>query len=92
MGRWYVRNVLVDNIDGEPGNAIFIRLKKYNRRRVLKNVTLRNIKVQASRASDYGYEIRGLIALSRKHYHPSPVSGHPVENVTSNIELYIGQR
>ncbi len=91
-----LENVLVDNIQAvNTGNAIFIRLGKRNKTGsagTLKNVTLKNIKVEvAFERPDYAYEIRGPALPFFHNTFPSSITGipgHPVENVTlENIEI-----
>jgi polygalacturonase len=92
-----LENVLVDNIEAiNTGNAIFIRLGKRNSTgstAVLKNVTIRNIKVEvAFERPDYAYEIRGPELPFFHNTFPSSVTGipgNPVENVIlENIEIH----
>lgn len=84
-----LENVLVQDIDAtNTGNAIFIRLGKRSGENVgvLKNITLRNIRVDVSfERPDYAYEIRGPALPFFHNTFPSSITGipgHPVENVT----------
>jgi hypothetical protein len=92
----FLENVLVDNIRAvNTGNAIFIRLGKRNKSRppgTLKNVTLRNMKVEiAFERPDYAYDIRGPALPFFHNIFPSSITGipgHPVENVRlEHIEI-----
>lgn len=90
-----LENVLVQNIEAtNTGNAIFIRLgqRTGDHAGVLRNVTLRNIRVDvAFERPDYAYEIRGPALPFFHNTFPSSITGipgHPVENVTlENIEI-----
>jgi len=91
-----IENVLVDKINAvNTGNAIFIRLGDRNKTRdagVLKNVTIKNMKVQvAFGRPDSDYEIRGPELPFFHNTFPSSITGipnHPVENLTlENIEI-----
>ena len=91
-----LENVLVDSIEAvNTGNPIFIRLGKKNNKGAvakLRNVTLRNIKVEVPlERPDYAYEIRGPTLPFFHNIFPSSITGipgHPVENVTlENIEI-----
>ena len=91
-----LENVLVENIEAtNTGNAIFIRLGKRNKKGdvgTLKNVTLKNIKVDvAYERPDYKYEVRGPALPFFHNTFPSSIVGIPnykVENVTlENIEI-----
>ncbi len=91
-----IENVLVDKINSvNTGNAIFIRLGDRNKTRdagVLKNVTIKNMKVQvAFGRPDSDYEIRGPELPFFHNTFPSSITGipnHPVENLTlENIEI-----
>ena len=91
-----LENVLIENIDAvNTGNAIFIRLGDRSKTRdpgLLRNITLRNIKVEvAFERSDYAYEIRGPALPFFHNTFPSSITGipgHPVENLTlENIEI-----
>lgn len=91
-----LENVLVEDIVAtNTGNAIFIRLGhrlKKDKVAVLKNVILRNIKVEvAFERPDYKYEIRGPALPFFHNTFPSSITGipgHPVENVRlENIEI-----
>lgn len=91
----FLENVVVDNVEAtNTGNAIFIRLgKRYAKSTgTLKNVTLKNIKVEiAFERPDYAYELRGPALPFFHNTFPSSITGipgHPVENVTlENIEI-----
>ena len=85
-----LENVLVENIHAvNTGNAIFIRIgkrvKKFNPG-ILRNVTLRNIKVDiAFERPDYAYEIRGPALPFFHNTFPASITGIPghfVENIT----------
>jgi len=88
-------NVLIHNIHAEnTGNAIFIRLGKRHTKTpgTLKNVTIKNIKVQVPlERPDYAYEVRGPALPFFHNTFPSSITGipgHPVENVTlENIDI-----
>ena len=91
-----LEDVLVENIEAtNTGNAIFIRLGKRNKKGevgTLKNVTLKNIKVDvAYERPDYAYEVRGPALPFFHNTFPSSIVGIPgykVENVTlENIEI-----
>ncbi len=91
-----LENVLVDSVTAvNTGNAIFIRLGDRNKARdagVLKNVTIKNMKVQvAFGRPDSNYEIRGPELPFFHNTFPSSITGipgHSVENVTlENIEI-----
>ncbi len=91
-----LENILIENIDAvNTGNAIFIRLGDRSKTREpgsLRNVTLRNIKVEvAFERPDYAYEIRGPELPFFHNTFPSSITGlpgHPVENLTlENIEI-----
>ena len=91
-----LENILIENIDAvNTGNAIFIRLGDRSKTRdpgLLRNITLRNIKVEvAFERSDYAYEIRGPALPFFHNTFPSSITGipgHPVENLTlENIEI-----
>ncbi|HYV90816.1 MAG TPA: glycosyl hydrolase family 28 protein [Chitinophagales bacterium] len=91
-----LENILVDHVEAvNTGNAIFIRLgnrTKTSSAGMLKNVTIRNIKVEVAFAhADYAYEIRGPELPFFHNTFPSSITGipgHPVENVTlENIEI-----
>ncbi|HLF63875.1 MAG TPA: glycoside hydrolase family 28 protein [Saprospiraceae bacterium] len=92
-----LENVLVDNIQAvNTGNALFIRLGKRNATGstgVLKNVTIKNIRVEvAFERPDYAYEMRGPALPFFHNIFPSSITGipgHPVENVIlENIEIH----
>ncbi|MDZ4748405.1 MAG: glycosyl hydrolase family 28 protein [Saprospiraceae bacterium] len=91
-----LENILIENVNAvNTGNAIFIRLGNRSKTRVagsLRNVTLRNIKVEvAFERPDYAYEIRGPALPFFHNTFPASITGipgHPVENVTlENIEI-----
>jgi polygalacturonase len=91
-----IDGVLVENIKAvNTGNAIFIRLADREKKRapgILKNVTIRNVKVSIPfLPPDYKYEIRGPGLPFFHNVFPSSITGipgHPVENVTlENIEI-----
>ncbi len=91
-----LENILVDGVNAvNTGNAIFIRLGDRNKTRdagVLKNVTIKNMKVDiAFGRPDSEYEIRGPELSFFHNTFPSSITGipgHPVENVTlENIEI-----
>ena len=90
-----LENVVIRNVDAvNTGNAIFIRLGKRHTKTVgtLKNVTLKDIKVQvAFERPDYAYEIRGPELPFFHNTFPSSITGipgHSVENVLlENIEI-----
>jgi polygalacturonase len=93
-----LENVEVNNIDAtNTGNAIFIRLGHRNTAGevgVLRNITIRNIKVQVPFGPpDQNYEIRGPELPYTFFHNPFPasitgISGHFVENVIlENIEI-----
>lgn len=91
-----LENILIENIHAvNTGNALFIRLGDRSKTRepgVLRNVTLRNIKVEvAFERPDYAYDIRGPELPFFHNTFPSSITGipgHPVENVTlENIEI-----
>jgi len=91
-----LENILIDNIEAvNTGNAIFIRLGKRNKKGSvgkLKNVVLKNIKVQVTfERPDYAYDIRGPDLPFFHNIFPSSITGipgHNVENVTlENIEI-----
>jgi hypothetical protein len=89
-------NVMIDHIEAvNTGNALFIRLgQRDNPGRVgtLKNVTIRNLKVDVAFARpDYAYEVRGPELPFFHNTFPASITGipgHPVENVVlENIEI-----
>jgi len=91
-----LENILVDGVNAvNTGNAIFIRLGDRSKTRdtgVLKNVTLKNMKVQIQFGRpDSEYEIRGPELPFFHNTFPSSITGipgNPVENVTlENIEI-----
>lgn len=88
-----LENILVNSIQAvNTGNAIFIRLGERNPGSVLRNVTLKNIKVEVPfERPDYAYEIRGPELPFFHNTFPSSITGipgRPVENVTlENIEI-----
>ncbi|MDX1409395.1 MAG: glycosyl hydrolase family 28 protein, partial [Saprospiraceae bacterium] len=91
----HLDNVLVQNIEAtNTGNAIFIRLgeRHTDQAGTLRNVTLRNIKVDvAFERPDYDYEIRGPALPFFHNTFLSSITGipgHPIENLTlENIEI-----
>lgn len=92
-----LENVLVNQIEAvNTGNAIFIRLgerTKTENGSVLKNVTIKNMKVDiAFERPDYAYDIRGPELPFFHNIFPSSITGipeHPVQNVTlENIEIH----
>ena len=91
-----LENILIENVNAvNTGNAIFIRLGDRSKTRdpgFLRNVTLRNIRVEvAFERPDYAYEIRGPALPFFHNTFPSSITGipgHPVENLTlENIEI-----
>jgi polygalacturonase len=91
-----LENILIENVNAvNTGNAIFIRLGDRSKSRepgMLRNVTLRNIKVEiAFERPDYAYEIRGPALPFFHNTFPASITGipdHPIENVTlENIEI-----
>ena len=91
-----LENVVVENVKAvNTGNAIFIRLgERYRKLPVgtLKNVLIRNVKVQVPfERPDYKYEIRGPALPFFHNIFPSSITGipgHPVENVRlENIQI-----
>jgi hypothetical protein len=91
-----LENILIENVNAvNTGNAIFIRLGDRSKTRdpgLLRNITLRNIKVEvAFERPDYAYEIRGPALPFFHNTFPSSITGipgHPVENLTlENIEI-----
>ena len=91
-----LEDILVENIEAKnTGNAIFVRLGKRNRSEhvsQLKNVTIRNIKVEVSlQRPDYKYDVRGPALPFYHNTFPSSITGIPgnkVENVVlENIEI-----
>ncbi len=91
-----LENILIENVNAvNTGNAIFIRLGDRSKTRdpgFLRNVTLRNIRVEvAFERPDYAYEIRGPALPFFYNTFPSSITGipgHPVENLTlENIEI-----
>ena len=93
-----LENVLIEDVHAtNTGNAIFIRLGNREKENavepgILKNVILRNIKVEvAFERPDYEYEIRGPALEFFHNTFPSSITGlpgHPVEDVLlENIEI-----
>ena len=91
-----LENILIDHIEAvNTGNAFFIRLgQRDNPGRVgtLKNVTIRNLKVDvAFERPDYAYDVRGPELPFFHNTFPSSITGipgNPVENVLlENIEI-----
>lgn len=92
----FLENILIDGVEAKnTGNAIFIRLANRwgkERKGNLKNITLRNVKVEvAFQRPDYQYEIRGPELPFFHNVFPSSITGIPgsqVENVLlENIEI-----
>jgi len=89
----FLENVLVNNIQAvNTGNALFIRLGERIAGSTLKNVTIKNMKVEvAFERPDYAYKIRGPELPFFHNTFPSSITGipgHPVENVAlENIEI-----
>jgi hypothetical protein len=91
-----LENVLIDSVTAtNTGNALFIRLGERSKKEQmgqLRNVTLKNIKVEvAFERPDYGYEIRGPALPFFHNTFPSSITGipgYPVENLKlENIEI-----
>ncbi|HUR30486.1 MAG TPA: glycosyl hydrolase family 28 protein [Saprospiraceae bacterium] len=91
-----LENIMVNNVHAvNTGNAIFIRLgerKKWRPAGTLKNITIKNIKVDvAFERPDYKYDIRGPALPFFHNIFPSSITGipgHLVEHVTlENIEI-----
>jgi hypothetical protein len=91
-----LENILIDSITAvNTGNAIFIRLSERSKKKkmgVLKNVIIKNVKVEvAFERPDYKYEMRGPALPFFHNIFPSSITGipgHPVENVRlENIEI-----
>ena len=91
-----LENILVDGISAlKTGNAIFIRLGERTKTQnggVLKNVTIKNMKVQVPYGSpDHAYQYPGPQLPYPHNTFPSSITGipnHRVENVTlENIEI-----
>jgi polygalacturonase len=96
-----LENVEVNNIEANnTGNAIFIRLGHRNSDGAvgtLKNVTIRNVKVQVPFGPpDLNYEIRGPELAFFHNPFPSSIAGipgHKIENVVlENIEIIMPGR
>ena len=92
----FLENVLIDSINAiNTGNAIFIKLGNREPDKgnsILKNVTLKNIKVDvAFQRPDYAYDMRGPALPFFHNIFPSSITGmpgHKVENVhLENIEI-----
>ena len=92
----FLENVLVDNITAiNTGNAIFIKLGNREPEKgnsTLKNVTLKNIKVEvAFERPDYAYDMRGPALPFFHNTFPSSITGMPGHNVENlileNIEI-----
>ncbi|MFT6004049.1 MAG: polygalacturonase [Bacteroidia bacterium] len=91
-----LENILVENITAtNTGNALFLRIGQIRNAEnpgVLRNVTLRNIKVTVPfERPDYKYEIRGPALPQFHNIFPSSITGipgHPIQNVTlENITI-----
>ncbi|MEM6966006.1 MAG: glycosyl hydrolase family 28 protein [Bacteroidota bacterium] len=91
-----LENILVDSLTAvNTGNAIFIRLGERSKKKsmgILRDVTLRNIKVEvAFERPDYAYEIRGPALPYFHNIFPSSITGipgFPVKDITlENIEI-----
>jgi polygalacturonase len=91
-----LENILVDHVDAvNTGNAIFIRLGDRNKTRdagVLKNVTIKNMKVEVPLdRPDFNYVNQGPELPFPHNIFPSSIvgiPGHRIENVTlENIEI-----
>ena len=91
-----LENILIENINAKnTGNAIFLRIGRYKNIKnagVLRNVTIRNIKVKIPLQNpDYDYNIRGPELPFFHNVFPSSITGvpgHPIENVTiENIKI-----
>lgn len=89
-------NILIDSISAvNTGNAIFIRLGERSKKEkmgILRNVILKNIKVEvAFERPDYDYEIRGPALPFFHNTFPASITGipdYPVENLRlENIEI-----
>jgi polygalacturonase len=91
-----LENVLVDSINAtNTGNAIFIRFGHRNKDEhvgTLKNILIRNIKVQIPFGRpDINYDLRGPALAFFHNTFPSSIvgiPGHPVQNVViENVEI-----
>ena len=84
-----IENILVDDVIAvNTGNAIFLRLGDRNAKReagVIKNITLKNIKVEVpSGRPDSSYIMQGPALTFLHNIFPSSISGipnHPIQNV-----------
>jgi polygalacturonase len=92
----HIENVLVENIKAKnTGNAFFIRLGKYyedGRKGVIKNVTIRDMKVQVPKyQADRDYIQKGPALPFFHNVFPSSIvgiEGHRIENLNlENIEI-----
>jgi hypothetical protein len=91
----FIENVLVSNITAvNTGNAIFVRLghRAGEKPGTIKNITLKNIKVQVPFGRpDIAYDMRGPALPFFHNQFPSPICGipgHNIENLTlENIEI-----
>jgi hypothetical protein len=91
----FIENVTVNNIDAvNTGNAIFIRLghRSGEKPGTVKNITIKNIKVQVPFGRpDWAYDMRGPALPYFHNQFPSPICGipgHYIENVAlENIEI-----
>jgi polygalacturonase len=91
-----LENILIDSINAtNTGNAIFIRLGHRNKDEhvgTLKNVLIRNVKVQVPFGRpDINYDLRGPALAFFHNTFPSSIvgiPGHPVQNVViENVEI-----
>ncbi len=91
-----LENIIIDSIEAtNTGNAIFIKLghrEKDKKVAQLKNVTIKNMKVQvAFKRPDYDYNMRGPELDFFHNIFPSSITGipgHDIENVRlENIEI-----
>lgn len=91
-----IENVMIENIKAvNTGNAIFIRIgkiRKAKRPGILRNVTIKNIKVKVPfKHPDYAYEIRGPELPYFHNVFPSSITGlqgYNIENLTlENIKI-----
>lgn len=92
----FLENILIENIKAKnTGNAFFVRLGERSKKEqmgTLRNVVLRNIKVEvAFERPDYAYEIRGPALPFFHNTFPASITGvpgYPVENITlENITI-----
>ncbi len=91
-----LENILIDSITAtNTGNALFIRLAERSKKEkmgILRNVTIKNMKVEVSlERPDYAYDIRGPALPFFHNTFPASITGipgFPVENVRlENIEI-----